>query len=180
MVRKYFGLNIFVKHENLSKHSANYLRNNVKRFSHPRSNPKQATICYLAMPTQAAQWSVLLAPPFSEGDSYYGESANAMLVDHASLISTEARRQRFARAMRRLALKPSVHPSQFKHMLSAEIPGARSSELRQMPFRQAKEKLLSTEETARMDAATTKRIHDLEMSEWPKLMLLVDQEFYDF
>lgn len=161
-------------HENMDASTITYLKGNVERYSHKVSCPEKATICYLILPTQSAQWNVRLDPYSRDSGDYYGESASSMLVDRNSLELTGEHQQRFARAMLRLALKPSAHPSQLYKTLSATSSIGNSS-LRQVPLPAAHENI-STEERKKRDAITTKRIKFLDESQWPKLMFLVNTD----
>lgn len=173
MVRKHFGLDIFVEQENLDETAADYLKSHDKAFAKSYTDFYQATICYLVIPSKAARWKVRLDPTLLDSGEIFAESTNSMLLDRNSLDPTEERQQRFARAMRQLALKPSVHPSQLKTALSAAPPINASSPLTQTTARRVIEKK-SAEEVKKRDAAMTNRIRDLEQSQWPKLMLLVN------
>ncbi|KAH0359889.1 hypothetical protein KCU65_g9716, partial [Aureobasidium melanogenum] len=178
VLRKHFGLDVWIMHENLDTTTTEYLKR-TKRFSHTMFDPQQATICYLILPTRAAQWGARVDPDCGFSGDLFGFSANSMLVDSDSLSLTEERQRRFARVMLRLALKPSVHPSQLRAALSAAPAiSSSSSPLRQVPF-PTTDGNLSVKEKAKRDAATKKRIKDLEASHWPKLMLLVDQNYSD-
>ncbi|THY11734.1 hypothetical protein D6D02_05591 [Aureobasidium pullulans] len=173
VVRKHFGLDIFVEQENLDETAADYLKSHDKAFAKSYTDFYQATICYLVIPSKAARWKVRLDPTLLDSGEIFAESTNSMLLDRNSLDPTEERQQRFARAMRQLALKPSVHPSQLKTALSAAPPINASSPLTQTTARRVIEKK-SAEEVKKRDAAMTNRIRDLEQSQWPKLMLLVN------
>ncbi|KAH0016090.1 hypothetical protein KCU78_g7975, partial [Aureobasidium melanogenum] len=178
ILRRHFGLEAFIMHENLDASTIAYLKGNVERYSHKVTCPEEATICYLILPTQSAQWKVRLDPISRDSGEYYGESASSMLVDRNSLDLTEGHQKRFAQAMLRLALKPSVHPSQLYKTLSATSFIGNSS-LRQFPLPAANEKV-SIEERKKRDAITTKRIKSLDESQWPKLMFLVNTDCYAF
>ncbi|KAH0347941.1 hypothetical protein KCU83_g6518, partial [Aureobasidium melanogenum] len=142
-------------------------------------NPEKATICYLILPTRAAQWRTRIDSDWAFSGELSGSSANSVLVDCSSLSLTEEHQPRFARVMLRLALKPSVHPSQLRGALSAASAMSTStSPLRQVPFPTTNGNP-SVEEKTKRDAATKKRTKDLEASRWPKLMLLVDQSYSD-
>ncbi|KAG9630540.1 hypothetical protein KCU95_g12475, partial [Aureobasidium melanogenum] len=178
ILRKHFGVDIWIMHENLDTPTIEYLKR-TKRFSHKMGNPERATICYLILPTRAAQWGTRIDPECGFSGDLFGSSANSMLVDCSSLSLTEEHQRRFARAMLRLALKPSGHPSQLRGALSAaSAMSTSSSPLRQVPFPTTDGDLFVEEKTKR-DTATKKRIKDLEASHWPKLMLLVDQNYTD-
>ncbi|KAH0274306.1 hypothetical protein KCU91_g5350, partial [Aureobasidium melanogenum] len=178
VLRKHFGLDVWIMHENLDTTTTEYLKR-IKRFSHTMCDPQKATICYLILPTRAAQWGTRIGPDYGFSGDFSGSSANSMLVDSDSLSLTEERQRRFARVMLRLALKPSVHPSQLRGALSAAPAiSSSSSPLRQLPF-PTTDGNLSVKEKTKRNAATKKRIKDLEASHWPKLMLLVDQNYSD-
>ncbi|CAD0097861.1 unnamed protein product [Aureobasidium mustum] len=156
-----------------------YLNRTDKRYKIAASDPEKATICYLVLPTQAAQWEVQLDPMCSSTDSVFGSSASSILVDRNSMSLTEDHQRRFARALLHLGLKPSVHPSQLRGALSATSTVSNSSTpSRQVPFPTTNQNV-SFEEKTKRDAATTERIKGLEKSQWPKLMLLVDHNFDD-
>ncbi|THY33935.1 hypothetical protein D6D01_02126 [Aureobasidium pullulans] len=173
VVRKHFGLDIFVKQENLDETAADYLMSHDRAFVRSYREFHQATICYLVIPSKAARWKVRLDPTSLDSGEIFGESTNSMLLDRNSLDPTEERQQRFARAMRQLALKPSVHTSQLRTALSAAPPINASSPLTQTTVPRIIEKK-SAEEVKKRDAAMTNRIRDLEQSQWSKLMLLVN------
>ncbi|THX52019.1 hypothetical protein D6D06_07013 [Aureobasidium pullulans] len=177
MVRKYFGLDIFIMQENLDRQTTCYLKDYEKLFSETYSELQQATICYLVIPTQTAQWNMRFNSLFGPNERF-GESANSMLLDRNSLDPTEEHQQRFARAMRQLGLKPSVHPSQLQTALSAAPPITASSSLRQTTVHKVIMKK-SDEEVEKKHAAINKRIRDLEQSQWPKLMLLFSQVCFE-
>ncbi|KAG9518736.1 hypothetical protein KCV07_g5331, partial [Aureobasidium melanogenum] len=172
ILRRQFGLEAFVMHENLDSSTIAYLKGNVERYSHNKAFPEKATICYLVLPTQSAQWKLRLDPISRESGDYFGESASSMLLDRNSLDLTEEHQKRFARVMLRLALKPSVHPSQLYKTLSATSSIGDSSSLRQIPLPAANENA-SAEAREKKDAITTRRIQALDESQWPKLMFLV-------
>lgn len=178
MVRKHFGLDIFVKQENLDETAADYLMSHDKAFAKSYRELHQATICYLVIPSKAARWKARLDPILLDSGEIFGESTNSMLLDRNSLDPTEEHQQRFARAMRQLALKPSVHPSQLQTALSAAPPINASSPLTQTTVHRIIEKK-SDEEVKKRDAAMTKWIRDLEQSQWPKLMFLVNHIFHE-
>ncbi|KAI4723420.1 hypothetical protein E4T48_00304 [Aureobasidium sp. EXF-10727] len=180
VLRKYFRLDAFIMHENLDDSTTEYLKSTDRRFARSASDPEKATICYLVLPTQAAQWRVRLDPLCRDSGEYSGDSANSVLIDRSLLDLTEEHQRRFARAMLQLALKPSVHPSQLRGALSAASSSSISSSLplRRVPVPPT-DTDLSVEEKAKRDAMTTKRIKDLETSQWPKLMFLVNQHCYD-
>ncbi|THY48373.1 hypothetical protein D6C98_06761 [Aureobasidium pullulans] len=178
VVRKHFGLDLFVMQETLDETVAGYLMSHDKAFFRSDRELQQATICYLVIPSKAARWKVRLDPMSMDSCDYFGESANSMLLDRNSLDPTEEHQQRFARAMRQLALKPSVHPSQLQTALSAAPPINASSPLTQTTVHKAIKKK-SEKEVKKRDAAMTNRIRDLEQSQWPKLMFLVNHIFYE-
>ncbi|OBW69708.1 MAG: Exoribonuclease family protein [Aureobasidium pullulans] len=178
VVRKHFGLDIFVKQETLDETAADYLMSHDKAFAKSYREFHQATICYLVIPSKAARWKARLDPILLDSGEIFGESTNSMLLDRNSLDPTEEHQQRFARAMRQLALKPSVHPSQLQTALSAAPPINASSPLTQTTVHRIIEKK-SDEEVKKRDAAMTKRIRDLEQSQWPKLMFLVNHIFHE-
>ncbi|KAH0274241.1 hypothetical protein KCU91_g5400, partial [Aureobasidium melanogenum] len=178
VLRKHFGVDIWIMHERLDTPTTDYLKR-TKRFSHRTGNPEKATICYLILPTRAAQWRTRIDSDWAFSGELSGSSANSVLVDCSSLSLTEEHQPRFARVMLRLALKPSVHPSQLRGALSAASAMSTStSPLRQVPFPTTNGNP-SVEEKTKRDAATKKRTKDLEASRWPKLMLLVDQSYSD-
>ncbi|KAL2029653.1 hypothetical protein VTO58DRAFT_108845 [Aureobasidium pullulans] len=131
VVRKHFGLDIFVEQENLDETAADYLMSHDKAFAKSYREFYQATICYLVIPSKAARWKARLDPILLDSGEIFGESTNSMLLDRNSLDPTEEHQQRFARAMRQLALKPSVHPSQLQTAMSAAPPINASSPLTQ-------------------------------------------------
>lgn len=178
MVRKHFGLDIFVKQENLDETAADYLMSHDKAFAKSYRELHQATICYLVIPSKAARWKARLDPILLDSGEIFGESTNSMLLDRNSLDPTEEHQQRFARAMRQLGLKPSVHPSQLQTALSAAPPITASSSLRQTTVHKVIMKK-SDEEVEKKYAAINKRIRDLEQSQWPKLMLLFSQVCFE-
>ena len=163
-------------HEILDSSTSAYLKRNNQRYSF-RSGPEKATICYLVLPSQNASWETHFDPMCEGSDYYHGESATSMLVDRSSLSLTEEHQRRFARAMRRLALKPSVHPSQLQQKLSAVANGPSLETT--PPVASAPSKVLSEKENEVRDVATKRRIKDLEQSQWPKLMLLSNQTYSD-
>ncbi|KAI4738869.1 hypothetical protein E4T50_10658 [Aureobasidium sp. EXF-12298] len=171
VLRKHFGLDTFFMYENLDTSTIQYLERTDTRYSFGGSETQKATICYLILPSQTAKWDTRLDD--SIGD-YYGESANSMLVDRSSLDLSEEHQRRFARAMLRLALKPSVHPSQLQKNLSATSTLGKLPSPKQAPI-SATDKKVSKKENAKRDAVTTSRINNLEQSQWPKLMLLASQ-----
>ncbi|KAK6006155.1 hypothetical protein QM012_006565 [Aureobasidium pullulans] len=174
VLRRHFGLEGFIMHENLNTSTIAYLKSNVPRYSYEVTCPEKATICYLILPTQSAQWTVRLDPNSIDSGEYYGESASSMLVDRNSLDLNQEHQKRFARAMLRLGLKPSVHPSQLYKTLSA-TSSVGDSTFRQVPP-PAADKNASTEERKKRDAITTERIRSLNESQWPKLMFLVNTD----
>lgn len=160
-------------HEILDSDTTKYLKRTNQRY-HFRSGPEKATICYLVLPYQNALWETHFDPMCEGSDCYYGESATSMLVDRSSLNLTEEHQRRFARAMRRLALKPSVHPSQLQDVLSATSAISYCPSPEQTTS-SASNKDLPEKGNEEEDLATTRRINNLEQSQWPKLMLLSDQ-----
>ncbi|KAI5196760.1 hypothetical protein E4T42_02390 [Aureobasidium subglaciale] len=180
IIRKYFSLNVFIMCENLSDSTKKYLCDCDERFSKVHSDPEKVAICYLVLPSRSTKWEVRLDPISRESGSYYGESATSMLVDRNSLDLTEEHQQRFARAMSRLALKPSVHPSQLQTTLLASCSMTASSpSLMQYP-RRAKKEQPSAEDIEKKHTAITGRIRDMEKTHWPKLMLLVNHNCHEF
>jgi hypothetical protein len=168
-------LEAFVMHEVLDPSTVQYLRRNNKRYAY-RPAPEKATICHLVLPTRTAQWKARLDPDCSMSDYYYGESGSSILVDPNSVAVTEEHQRRFARAMLRLALRPSVHPSQLMQEMSVISTIGNSSPSKEVP-RPAPNKDMSEEEKAMRDSVTKTRINDLEQSQWPKLMLLSSQTY---
>jgi hypothetical protein len=165
-------------HENLDADTIKYLERTDSRYTSGGSDTEKATICYLTLPSRTAQWETRLDSASRDSGYYHGESASSMLVDPSSLTLTEGHQRRFARAMLRLALQPSVHPSQLQKDLSATstIGGPPS------PTKVS----LSTSNTggsrkdnAKEDTVTTSRINNLEQSQWPKLMLLASHTYSD-
>jgi hypothetical protein len=175
ILRKHFGLEAFVMHENLDPSTFQYLKRNNGRYAY-RTGPEKATLCYLVLPSRAAQWETRPDDDALSSGYYSGESGSSMLVDPSSLALTEEHQRRFAREVLQLALKPSVHPSQLTQEMSATSPIGNFSLLKKIP-RSAPNKEVSEEEQARRDSATRKRISDLEQSKWPKLMLLSSQTY---
>lgn len=157
-------------HEILDSPTADYMKRNDRHYSY-RRGPDKATICYLVLPSRTAKWETRLDPLCRGFDYYYGKSATSMIVDRNSLDLTEKNQRRFARAMLRLALKPSVHPSQLQQELSATSTIDNSLLPKQIP-RPGSNKEVSEKEKEVRDLATTRRINDAEQSQWPKLMLL--------
>jgi hypothetical protein len=80
-------------------------------------------------------------------DYYYGESVSSILVDPNSVALTEEHQRRFARAMLRLALEPSVHPSQLMQEMSVTSTLGNPSSPKKVP-RPAPNKDMSEEEEA--------------------------------
>ena len=163
-------------HENLDPSITEYLTRTDKRYSHRSSYPEKTTICYLALPTRTAHWKVRPDPmcrPLE--DRCFGNSASSMLLDRDSMSLTEKDKQRFTQALKQLALKASVHPSQLRETLSA-ASATRSTSLSstQVPL-SASDQNVSAEEKTEGDEAIKKHIKDLETSTWPKLMLLVSE-----
>lgn len=166
-------------HEILDFSTSAYLKRNNQRYSF-RSRPQKATICYVVLPSQNAQWKTLFDPMCEDSDYYHGESSTSMLVDRSSLNLTQEHQRRFARAMRKLGLKPSVHPSQLQQELSATSAVDNGLPLEGSPrSASASSKDESGEENDVRDVATKRRIKDLEQSQWPKLMLLSNQTYSD-
>lgn len=160
-------------HETLNTSTINYLKRTNTCYS-SRTRPEKATICYLVLPSRNAQWETRFDEMSEDLGYYHGESAISMLVDRNSLYLTEEHQRRFARAMRRLALKPSVHPSQLQKDISANSTIGNSSSPERTSL-SAPTKRGSPQDNARKDVVTSRRIEDLEQSQWPKLMLLATQ-----
>jgi hypothetical protein len=159
-------------YENLDASTIKYLERTDDRYSKGMSETTKATICYLTLPSQSARWATQPKESPEGDDCYHAESASSMLVDRSSLDLTDEHRRRFARAMLRLALKPSVHPSQLQKSLSAASTINNLSPPQQSS---TPNKDLSEEEIAKREIVTTRRITQLEQSQWPKLMLLASQ-----
>jgi hypothetical protein len=164
-------------HETLDPSTVEYLKSTEDRYSY-RSEPEKVTVCYLILPSRTAHWETLLDPALADCGRYQGVSASSMLVDRSSLDLTSEHQRRFARAMLRLALKPSVHPSQLQDNLSAASTIGNSPSLKPSP-RPASNKEVSGKDEIDPDTVTTKRIKDLEQSQWPKLMLLASHSCHD-
>lgn len=162
-------------HEILDCATAGYIKRHDPRY-HFRSSPEKATICYLILPSQNARWEANLDEDSANAGYYHSESATSILVNRSSLDLTEEHQRRFARAMRKLALKPSVHPSQLQQELFATSTTGSRPSLKQGPH-SASSKNVSEKHNEVRDHATTKRIKDLEQSQWPKLMLLSSHVF---
>lgn len=155
--------------ENLDDATIEYLQRTDERYSYNMFEPEKAMICYLTLPPQTAKWDVRLD---RDCDDFYGDSASSMMIDRNSLDLTEEHQRLFARAMSRLALKPSAHPSQLRTTLSA-TPAVASSSLTRASSSATNGDTLAKEET-RKDAKITKRVKALNESQWPKLMCLVN------
>lgn len=155
-------------HGNLDPSIIKYLERSDKRHSSGGPETEKATICYLILPSSTEQWETRPDKTCEHSEYCWGESATSILVDRSSLALTDAQQRRFTRAMRRLDLKPSVHPSQLQKAPSgSSTTGAPASV----------GKSVSEEEETKEDSVITKRIKDLQQSEWPKLMLLASQSF---
>ena len=156
-------------HEYLDTSTKEYLERSCGRcFS---SEDGKAVICYLTLPCQTAEWDTRLDSGCGDSGYYYGRSATSMLIDCNSFHLIEEHRRRFARAMLRLGLRPSVHPSQLQKNLSAISTNSKSSSSKRAPLVTPSE----GESRKEKEDAVTKRISDLEQSQWPKLMLLASQ-----
>ncbi|KAH0293245.1 hypothetical protein M436DRAFT_81144 [Aureobasidium namibiae CBS 147.97] len=173
LLRKHFGLDPYIMHETLDSSTIKYLQRTDTRYS-SRSRPEKTTICLLVLPSRNAQWKTRLDESSEDFEYYHGESVISMLVDRKSLNLTDKHQRRFARALCRLALEPSVHPSQFQKELSANSTIDNPWSLEQTSL-SALTKKGSEQDNAQRDAVTTRRIKDLEQSQWPKLMFLATQ-----
>lgn len=146
-------------HENLGDDITNYLCRNDKRFSSDHHSPEHATICYLTLPTEAVEYKAVLDRLCREGfgDVYYGRSGKSVLVTPESLDMTEAHRKRFARAMKLLSLRPSVHPTQLHGTISGFSPFHRSTKV-EADTTPAQSDKADTAQVAAKDAVITARI----------------------
>jgi hypothetical protein len=164
-------------HENLDDDTIEYLDTTHTRYSNGDSPTQKATICYLVLPSRTAQWGTRLDADCIDNDYLCGESGSSMLVDRSSLDLTAEHQRRFARAMMRLALKPSVHPSQLQQNLSATPTLDDPTSPKNAPHSTSNKKNTKSSKkgNSKKDDATTRRIKNLEQSHWPKLMLLARQ-----
>jgi hypothetical protein len=164
-------------HENLDADTIEYLNRTDTRHARGGSATEKATICYLVLPSQTAQWKTRLDADCIDSDYFYGQSGSSMLVDRSSLDLTAEHQRRFVRAMMQLALKPSVHPSQLQNNLSAtptlDDPPSPKKVAQSTPIK--KNKKVSKKGSSKKDKITARRINNLEQSQWPKLMLLARQ-----
>jgi hypothetical protein len=158
--------------ENLDASTIEYMQRTHTRFSF--SEAEKATICYLVLPSRTVKWETRFDASSRDSGYYHGESANSMLVDPSSLALTEEHKRRFARAMLRLALQPSVHPSQLQKDLSATSAIDDPPSLKKASLSTSNKKV-SKKNIEKKDAIITRRISSLEQSQWPKLMLLTSQ-----
>jgi hypothetical protein len=167
-------LEVFIVHEVLDPSTVQYLKRNNERYA-SRPAPEKATICHLVLPTRTAQWKTRLDPDCSMSDYYHGESGSSILVDPNSVALTEEHQRRFARAMLRLDLRPSVHPSQLMQEISVTSTIGSIPSSKAIPHYTPIKDMSEDEEDAMRDRVIKMRLNDLEQSQWPKLMLLSSQ-----